>query len=146
MKLSNIQRRLITVIGVVILSFSLTACSHTASVQADTTNFTEQVSSSFEELKTEKFEVKDDLVGKTTDSYTICLDTVTNTTFAYFNRLYSSCIIPLVDASNNPKQYNEQDTNTLVLIEDSDFLVFEDSDTGVQYIITKNFDSYMIRR
>lgn len=146
MKLTNMKRRLLAVLGVVILCFSLTACSHTSSVQADVTDSTEQDSGSFKELKTVKFEKNDYLFEKTVGTYTMYLDTVTNTTFVDFYSTYSSCLVPLVDANNNPKQYNERDTNSLVLIEDSDFLVFEDSDTGVHYVVTKNCDNYMIRR
>lgn len=146
MRVAHICKRFLVIFGITLLGFSITACSHTTSVPKITTSSVEQTSDSFKKIKTVRFEISGFLSKETTTSAYMYLDTVTNTTFIYFLTNYHSCLIPLVDTDGTPKQYSKDNTNNLVLVEDSNFLVFEDADTGVQYIVTKNFNNYMIRR
>lgn len=71
--------------------------------------------------------------------YRVYQDTVTNTVFVSFqtdvNTVDLTCFIPLVMSDGSLKPYRESDVNELTLIGQGDFLVFEDVDTKVQYIV-----------
>ena len=80
------------------------------------------------------------------DSCFIYWDKVTDTCYAKFNTAYGGIIVELLDSDGTPKSYSEDNKNELILIEQGKFLIFEDTDTGIQYIITSNYSNYVVRR
>lgn len=104
-----------------------------------------RMNSSIVEVNECSFRVMDSLLGEFTDSCTIYLDTVTNSYYAKFHSTYNGIIIKLVNSDGTPKLYSKDNKNELVLVEQGDFYIFEDTDTGVQYVVTGNYSDYIVR-
>ena len=141
------MRRLKIIIGVM-LCICLTACGEPVkdSSEVDMSEVTAEagtpINSTITKLKECRYEIQDAL-GTVHGRYAVYKDTVTNSTFVRF--YYQQCLIPLVTSDGNLKPYCENDTNELTLIEQGAFLVFEDADTNVQYIVTNDLTDYIVR-
>lgn len=140
-------RKYLALLGVASLVLSFTGCSPTKVKEpVSETEATSVISSSIVKVKSCKFQLNDTLLGNYFDSCDIYLDTLTNTCFAKFHSIYSGIIVELLDNDGTPKLYSEENTNELVLVEQGSFLVFEDTDTGIQYVITGNYSDYLVRK
>lgn len=140
-------RKYLALLGVASLVLSFTGCSPTKVKEpVSETEATSVTSSSIVKVKSCQFRLNDALLGDYLDSCDIYLDTLTNTCFAKFHSTYNGVIVELLDSDGTPKLYSEENTNELVLVEQGNFLVFEDTDTGIQYIITGNYSDYTVRR
>lgn len=98
-------------------------------------------------MKTCKFKVN--VVPMISDFYSyydIYWDKVTNTCYAKLDAEYGGIIIELLDRDGTPKSYSEDNKNELNIIDNGDFYIFEDTDTGIQYIVTYNYSDYIVRR
>lgn len=132
-------------LGVASLVLSFTGCGSVKELISET-EVTSVVNSSIVKVKSCQFRLNDALLGDYLDSCDIYLDTFTNTCFAKFHSTYTGVIVELLDNDGTPKLYSEENTNELVLVERGNFLVFEDTDTGIQYIITGDYSDYTVRR
>lgn len=144
------MRRLKIIIGVM-LCICLTACGEPVkdSSEVDMSEVTAEAgtptNSTITKLKECRYEIQDEILGTVHRRYAVYKDTVTNSTFVRFYPVYQQCLIPLVTSDGNLKPYCENDTNELTLIEQGAFLVFEDADTNVQYIVTNDLTDYIVR-
>ena len=126
---------------------SFTGCSPTEVKEpVSETEATDVVNSSIVKVNSCQFRLSDTFLGDYLDSCDIYLDTLTNTCFAKFHSTYHGILVELLDTDGTPKLYSEENTNELVLVEQGNFLVFEDKDTGIQYVITGNYSDYLVRR
>lgn len=133
------------VVGMFLISLCLTGCSTKVKEPVDEEKLNSRVNSSIVEVNECQFKVKDSFVGEFTDSCRIYLDKVTNSYYVKFYSGHSGIIIKLVNSDGTPKLYSEGNKNELVLVEQGEFLIFEDTDTGVQYVVTGNYSDYVVR-
>lgn len=62
-------------------------------------------------------------------------------------RLDGGLLIDLLTADGSPKQYSEIDENYFTIVSESDdFFILKDMDTGVQYVVSVDHESYYVRR
>ena len=141
------MRRLnkIFIVGIFLISLCLIGCSNTVKEPVDEGKTNSRVNSDIVEVNECSFNVKDSFVGEFTDSCRIYLDKVTNSYYAKFYSGHSGIIIKLVNSDGTPKLYSEGNKNELVLVEQGEFFIFEDTDTGVQYVVTGNYSDYVVR-
>lgn len=79
--------------------------------------------------------------------YAIYEDSAAGVLNAHIDGIAKEMVISLLDSDGTLKSYSEDDKNELSLIyEDSERFVLQDVDTGVQYVILRNFDDYYVRR
>ena len=123
-----------------VVVFLLTGCGST------TVEDTSTVNSSIVKVNSCQFQLESPIFGDYLDSCDIYLDTSTNTCFAKFHSAYSGILVELLDTDGTPKLYSEENTNELVLVERGNFLVFEDTDTGIQYVLNGNYSDYFVRK
>ena len=140
------MRRLnkVLILGVFLISLCLTGCS-TTKEPVDEEKTHSRVNSSIVEVNECSFKVKDLFVNEYTDSCKIYLDTLTNSYYAKFHSAYNGIIIKLVNSDGTPKLYSKDNKNELVLVEQGEIFIFEDTDTGVQYVVTGNYSDYVVR-
>ena len=146
------MKRLRTFVSIFLLCMILTSCDTRTPDETISVTFAQETDHTITELKCGKFTCTSTIFGspiKLTDTYRIYKDTITDTVFVYFRTGDSKdnveCLIQLVTPDGIPKPYSESDENELVLVEQGDFLILEDTDTKVQYIITRTFSDYIVR-
>lgn len=142
-------------VSAVLLCMILTSCDMQepdVAISATPTPSTPETDCTITELKCGKFTWTSTIFGspiKLTETYRIYKDTITDTVFVYLRASETTdnveCLIQLVTPDGIPKPYSESDENELVLVEQGDFLILEDTDTKVQYIITRTFSDYIVR-
>ena len=135
----------VKVFMIFLLVFCLTGCDTTVKEPIDEEKTNSKMNSSIVKVNECSFRVMDSLLGEYHDSCTIYLDTLTNSYYARFHSTYNGIIIKLVNSDGTPKLYSKDNKNELVLVEQGDFYIFEDKDTGVQYVVTGNYSDYVVR-
>lgn len=79
--------------------------------------------------------------------YNVYADNVKDTVFAEVLVGRTGLLINLVDADGNDKLYSSEDSNRILVdsvSEDGSFYVLRDTDTDVQYIVSR-YNSYLVR-
>lgn len=78
--------------------------------------------------------------------YWECTDKVTNTDFVYAKLGGKELLIDLIDVDGKPKVKSPTSTCRISIVENTSWhYILEDEDTGVQYMISHDFNSYRIR-
>lgn len=81
--------------------------------------------------------------NNTNDKYKVVRDTLTDTCYVMFEKKFSlegayPTIIQLVAPDGNPKPYDENNKNTLSVVEEwNDYIIIQDDDNGVNYIVSR---------
>lgn len=134
------------VVLLLLLALSLTGCNTTKVKEpVDKEKLDSRVNSSIVKVNECQFKIKDSFLGDYLDSCDIYLDTLTKSYYAKFHSTYNGVLIKLVNSDGTPKLYSKDNKNELVLVEQGEFFVFEDTDTSVQYIVTGNYSDYTVR-
>ena len=79
--------------------------------------------------------------------YTVYKDSVRGTVFAEIVIGRTGILLQLVDSDGNDKPYSSEDSNRILVdsvSEDGSFYVLRDTDTDVQYIVSR-YNSYLVR-
>lgn len=128
------------------LSLGLTGCStNTVKEPVRAEKLNSRTNSSIVEVNECSFSVKDSLLGEFKDSCQVYLDKLTNTYYVKFHGTYRGTLFKLVNSDGTSKLYSKDNKNELVLVEQGEFLVFEDKDTGVQYVVANDYTGYVVR-
>lgn len=135
----------VKVVVVFLLFLGLTGCDTTVKEPIKEEKINSTVNSSIVEVNECSFEISNTLLGSYHEFCTVYLDKLTKSYYAKFNSTYNGIIIKLVNSDGTPKLYSKKNKNELVLVEQDNFYIFEDTDTGVQYVTTKNYSDYVVR-
>lgn len=78
--------------------------------------------------------------------YWVSTDSVTSTDFAVAKLGEKELIIELVDFDGNPKAKSSANSDIMRFVESNNqYYILEDTDTGIQYMISHSFTTYRVR-